>query len=220
MSPGLWPTLWPGSEEVCRRRCCSDQTVRSLPLLSPLLQFRSSFPLPLPPPRLPGKFSVRAAGTWRCARCGQGEGRRWNRRGRGDSSAERTGARRPGGARAHTGAHTDIHTRMHTRTHARLHARRSCNAGALRGALGRLRPRPPHGLRHGSALPSPGERTGTCSQGCALSRRRPPPAARAPGPPHSTPVRRPACHPGGALCPSLHPRGGEMFGKRFQLSFV
>lgn len=77
-SPGLWPTLWPGSEEVCRRRCCSDQAVRSLPLLSPLLPFRGSFPLPLPPPRLPGKFSIRTAGTGRCARCGQGEGRRWN----------------------------------------------------------------------------------------------------------------------------------------------
>lgn len=198
--PELWPTLWPGSEDMCRRRCRSGQPVRGLPLLS-AFGFRSSLPQPLPPPRLPGRFSIRASGTWRRAR-----------RRRGGERREREGARglrrrANWGAAAGRRACTRAHTRVHRRTHARLHARRSCNAGALR-------PRAPGLTAAGLGPPRPGREAGT-ERGRAAQAARSPASGRLPLRARRVPgIHRPDRIRRGALCPSPIQKAHEMLGKR------
>lgn len=97
----------------------------------------SAVPQLLPPPRLLGKFSIRAAGRRRCA-CrragGSGGGKGW---GRGTAAGSKLGRGGQEAACAHTDAHARTHEHTRARTHACTHtharppARRSCNAGAF-----------------------------------------------------------------------------------------
>lgn len=106
-----------------------------------------------------------------------------------------------------------VHT--HGRTHARLHTQRSCNAVALREAAGKLRPRPPRGLRQRSALARCGEVAGTRGQGCALPCQRLPPEARVSRPsPRPTSVA-PLAIPGSLFAPPTSQRGRVVWEENF-----
>lgn len=109
-SPGLWPTLWPGSElcvgEEAAVARLSEASRSSPPGLC------GAFAQRLPPPRLLGKFSTRAAGGGDAPqRAGGVVGKG---RGRGTAAPSKLGRQGPGAVCAHTDTHAHAHTRMHT----------------------------------------------------------------------------------------------------------
>lgn len=157
-SPGLWPTLWPGSELCVREEAAvarlSEASRSSPPGLC------GAFAQRLPPPRLLGKFSTRAAGGGDAPqRAGGVVGKG---RGRGTAAPSKLGRQGPGAVCAHTDTHAHAHTRMHT--YARPPGRRSCNAEGLADRLAAA-PAPagtaarPRAVQ-GPAFPNTGDRQG------------------------------------------------------------
>lgn len=136
----------------------SGAAVRSLPLLSPPLPLCSTSAQPRPPPRLLGKFSIRAAGAGD-ARAAASRGRGGKGAGARDCGAEQTGARGPGGGVRTRTHHAHAHTRMHTYARpAQLHC------GGPRGPAGLAAEPAPAGTAArpravgGPAFPSAGDR--------------------------------------------------------------